>query len=295
MTDTTIRCFLSACNTLNFTHAAEQLHMTQQAVSKQITSLEDELDAVLFIRNARSIELTEIGTLYRDLFSKWEAELADTRHKADRLKDQRNSIVRIAYLPRLEFPSAFQRLIADFKHIHPNVTFEYVQVLGSDMAPLLEGGVVDICIAHCTFFEDKPNFSKVHIQKEIKQVAISKRHELYREPLDLRGVIPKTVCLYDSEDQNDEDAVASMKDVFSSFDALPAAFKRVKDYHVLTTAVEMGEGITICSNVTTLYHRSKIRCFPVGVKSYLTAAWKSNNPNHNVLELVKGVKDIAVC
>ncbi|NBD94962.1 MAG: LysR family transcriptional regulator [Gammaproteobacteria bacterium] len=45
----------------NLTRAAEQLHVSQSAVSTQIRQLEDELGHALFLRTGRSLELTEVG------------------------------------------------------------------------------------------------------------------------------------------------------------------------------------------------------------------------------------------
>ena len=47
-----LECFLAVAEYLNFSRAAESLKITQPAVSHQITSLEDELGARLFIRTS---------------------------------------------------------------------------------------------------------------------------------------------------------------------------------------------------------------------------------------------------
>lgn len=59
-----LRSFESAARLMSFTHAAEELHMTQGAVSQHIRSLEAHLKSELFIRLARRIELTEEGLAY---------------------------------------------------------------------------------------------------------------------------------------------------------------------------------------------------------------------------------------
>ena len=54
-------CFLTAAEHLNFTKAAEVLHVTQPAVGQQIHSLENELGVKLFTRTTRSVKLTREG------------------------------------------------------------------------------------------------------------------------------------------------------------------------------------------------------------------------------------------
>jgi len=56
-----LRVFEASARHLNFTSAAEELHITQAAVSQQIRGLEDQLGARLFTREARSLVLTQNG------------------------------------------------------------------------------------------------------------------------------------------------------------------------------------------------------------------------------------------
>ncbi|MEZ8284209.1 LysR family transcriptional regulator [Vibrio splendidus] len=56
-----LKAFEAAARLMSFTLAAEELHVTQSAVSRQIKQLEDELNASLVIRKHRAIELTVQG------------------------------------------------------------------------------------------------------------------------------------------------------------------------------------------------------------------------------------------
>lgn len=60
---THLKTFREVAETLNFTRAAERLHLTQSAVSHQIKSLESELDEPLFIRAKRGVKLTQAGKI----------------------------------------------------------------------------------------------------------------------------------------------------------------------------------------------------------------------------------------
>lgn len=58
-----LRVFHAAAQAGSFTHAGEMLHISQSAVSRQISSLEHEIGAPLFNRHARGLVLTEQGEM----------------------------------------------------------------------------------------------------------------------------------------------------------------------------------------------------------------------------------------
>ena len=60
-----VRYFDAIADTLNFTRAAERLHVTQSTLSHQIRQMEDELGVELFDRSAKKIRLTEAGAILR--------------------------------------------------------------------------------------------------------------------------------------------------------------------------------------------------------------------------------------
>ncbi len=59
-----LRAFEAAARHLSVTEAAEELYVTQAAVSQQIKSLESFLDSKLFIRRNRKLVLTDVGANY---------------------------------------------------------------------------------------------------------------------------------------------------------------------------------------------------------------------------------------
>lgn len=61
-----LRYFLAVASTLNFTRAAETVHVSQPSLSVQIGALEEELGTRLFDRLGRKVVLTQAGELFRD-------------------------------------------------------------------------------------------------------------------------------------------------------------------------------------------------------------------------------------
>ena len=56
-----LKYFLAIARQQNITRAAEELHLTQPTLSRQLQDLEEELGAPLFTREKRRMELTEAG------------------------------------------------------------------------------------------------------------------------------------------------------------------------------------------------------------------------------------------
>ena len=79
MNDRQIACFLEAVKERNFTKVAEKLYLTQPGVSRMIATLEKELNTKLFARSAhKTLELTESGKLYYEMFEKCRREFEET-------------------------------------------------------------------------------------------------------------------------------------------------------------------------------------------------------------------------
>lgn len=82
-----IRVFEAAARHGNFTKAAEELGMTQAAVSYQIKLLEERIGALLFLRKSRQVTLTEVGArlspAISEAFELMRTAIAATRENAD--------------------------------------------------------------------------------------------------------------------------------------------------------------------------------------------------------------------
>ncbi len=70
-----LRIFHTAAESGSFTHAADKLNMSQSAVSRQISGLEEDLGLKLFIRHARGLVLTEVGEQLFRTAHRMQAEL----------------------------------------------------------------------------------------------------------------------------------------------------------------------------------------------------------------------------
>ena len=67
MTIENLQCFAILAQELNFTRAAERANVSQTALSRKITGMEDELQVTLFLRDHHKVELTNAG---REFYNK---------------------------------------------------------------------------------------------------------------------------------------------------------------------------------------------------------------------------------
>lgn len=88
-------CTVARCNSMS--HAAEELWISQSALSKAITSLEDELGVKLFDRVGRSIRLNEAGRIYYHQVSHILFLLSDATKQLRDLRSITSNEVRVVF------------------------------------------------------------------------------------------------------------------------------------------------------------------------------------------------------
>jgi len=121
---THLKTFREVAGTLNFTRAAERLHLTQSAVSHQIKSLESELDEPLFIRAKRGVKLTQAGKIALEYA---ERILDDAEALRERLSGREHSPVgRVrAAAATQAFVHLFAPLFEQFMRTHTGIEVSF--------------------------------------------------------------------------------------------------------------------------------------------------------------------------
>ncbi|MFM2042666.1 MAG: hypothetical protein RLY86_1242 [Pseudomonadota bacterium] len=115
---TALRSFEAAARHLSFTKAADELAVTQAAVSYQIRQLEDHLGQSVFTRHTRRLELTPAG---EDLRAAVADALARIRAAVDRLAARRNDkVLAITTLPTFAGQWLVPRL-GHFQYLRPDI------------------------------------------------------------------------------------------------------------------------------------------------------------------------------
>ncbi|MEM9589990.1 MAG: LysR substrate-binding domain-containing protein [Pseudomonadota bacterium] len=126
-----LRPFVAAARHESFSRAAEALGMTQAAVSKQVSALEEELGVSLFERRNRSVFLTEPGRRLANVVS---AALSDIEAEIATIRGARRSNELVLHCQLCEAFFWLMPRMAAFHAMHPDVELRVV----STLAPLTE-------------------------------------------------------------------------------------------------------------------------------------------------------------
>jgi DNA-binding transcriptional LysR family regulator len=118
-----LRIFHAVAEAGSFTHAGESLNLSQSAVSRQISALEESLNVSLFHRHARGLILTEQGELlYRtahEVFAKLAMAEAQLSESKDRPKGQLKVTTTVALGSTWLTPR-----MGEFLDVYPDVTVD---------------------------------------------------------------------------------------------------------------------------------------------------------------------------
>lgn len=162
-----LSCFLAVAEYLNFSQAAQQLHVTHPAVSQQIQSLEKELGVKLFQRTTRSVRLTEEGKVfYND--AKQIVEVSDrAKRRLDRSTNRVIEELSIGYynIPCMFLTTDILKILKSKRpQLHPRlrtIPFQHIY-------RMLEEGDLDAIVG----FKEPANMKIKARYKEITKVPL---------------------------------------------------------------------------------------------------------------------------
>ena len=140
-----LKYFLAVAEELNFTKAAEKLFISQPPLSRQIIELEEELQAKLFIRNNKKVELTEAGKYFEKEVKAIFQNLEQISTKTKKIAENVSGEFRIAYISSI-YSSVISELIQYLKEQFPYVNFKLFEISTTKQIEALEKGKINLGI-----------------------------------------------------------------------------------------------------------------------------------------------------
>ncbi|MBR1397981.1 MAG: LysR family transcriptional regulator [Selenomonadaceae bacterium] len=137
--------FVEAAREKNISRAAEKLHVSQPAVSKQLKQLEEELGKKLFRRSIYQIELTTEG----EIFKRRAEDILEMVHKTKvEFETMENAIAGEIHIGCAESDSIkyIAKVIKNIQNEHKNIHCHIYSGNGEDLYHRLETGLLDFSV-----------------------------------------------------------------------------------------------------------------------------------------------------
>src|SRR5262249_23650421 len=143
-----LRYFVAVAEELNFSRAADRLHMAQPPLSAAIRQLEQELGTELLQRTTREVRLTEPGSAFLKGARRTLAELDRARSDAQRAAagEIGQLWVGFSWSARFETLPAIGRA---FRASHPDVSLLTEEMWNARMGAALRSGAIDVAVSPC--------------------------------------------------------------------------------------------------------------------------------------------------
>lgn len=178
MTKAQITCFMEVVKYQSFSRAASHMFISQPAVSKQVSLLEETLSLTLLDRSASGIRLTPAGELFYEFFQNCFDEFARVMDEAKRLSNEQNGTIRLGCLDGWDLSSFYPELRGILVEKYPNLQvaldgYNHIHILDA-----LRRGDIDIAITLEITLQHQPDLSVRTITSAPIVMLISALHPL---------------------------------------------------------------------------------------------------------------------
>lgn len=240
-----LRYFAAVAAHGSFSRAANNLHLTQPALSRQVKDLEEEIGVPLFLRGKNTVTLTEAGEIFyeeaRDLLARADQAIQRVRGEA------RNEILRVGYGPSLTagiMPRALER----FQAAVPRVRIELEDLTPREMSEKTAVGQLDLVIVPASSETAIKGFQWTELRRLALVLVMGAGHPLAK----LAKVPPKRLQglpLHGLGRANFPDYVPRMRAILKPFGVTPDFAVLVNDgVTTMFAGLEATNGVTILTD-----------------------------------------------
>lgn len=166
--------FIMVAKTKNFTKAAKELYISQTAITKQIQLLENELNAPLFNRQNKQIELNKFGQFFLIEAKRIINQVDLTKNNLTAYHQGSAGTLKLGFLKNLD-PALLVNLVTSFKKHYPLVNLELYSYSNLELYQQLTNSNLDVILG---IDNHKNNYQKLLIKKYPLVVLLSKDNPL---------------------------------------------------------------------------------------------------------------------
>ncbi|MEM7413484.1 MAG: LysR family transcriptional regulator [Myxococcota bacterium] len=286
-----LRYFVAVAEEGSVKGAAGRLHIAQPALSRQIMSLEEDLDCEVFERLPRGVRLTAAGEAFlreaREILARAEA----ARGRAQKVARGQSGFLRVGYAENAAWGGVMPRLLRHYRTKFPDVTIELMPLLAAELVHQLEAHRVGAGFAY--LLGPRPGgIRSLLVQRDDVVLAVPRsRGWRGRTDLRLRDLATEPLVLFrrkTSPDYHDRILAATQRAGLS-----PNIVQETRDEQTMLSLVSAGVGIGFANSANRM-RPPKLVDFvsarDLKVELPLQLAWRSGEREESIQQLIRAAR-----
>ena len=287
-----LRYFVAVAEELSFRKAAQRLHISRPALSKQIKDLEHEIAVKLLERDTVNVALTQAGEVFLEDSQKLLHQAGQAVERAKQAQSGHRGKLRIGSVGVIA-TDFLPRTLKIFHQKYPGVEVAFVEMLPAEQLAALAAGKIDIGFAYGNAVANNASLRRVRVIHSVYGVAMSRQHPLAgREEITLDEVLTEPLlCLSRS---GHGDAICQF---YADAGLPPAKIRQVDGFDSMVTLIAADQGVSLFPHVLDLANQG-IVIIPVkpgasDLDFHMWAVWQRHLPSHHIKHFVQLLEERA--
>jgi DNA-binding transcriptional LysR family regulator len=237
-----LRHFIALAETLNFSRAAERMHIAQPPLSISIRKLEEELGVRLFERGPRHVALTRAGNMALASARQALSCVAETTRVAQATAAGEAGVLRVAFVGGATFRLFPQRL-PEFRLLYPAVELELSEATSNQAVEKVSNGSSDVGILRYPLAQ--ATSLAVHVLEQDRLAAVlPENHRLARrDSLQLKELAGEDFVMYSHAQAPSMHAIVALACRHAGFS--PRVAQEAVQIQTIISLVQSGLGIAL--------------------------------------------------
>lgn len=284
--ETTVKSFLTLVRAGSITEAANQLYLTQQAVSKQLSKLEQDLDCGLLLRERGRLVLTPVGEIYYKAFSKMDRLLADARQEAARLSSDWENALFIGQPELLDIHAFSYPYLREFQAANPDVKVTFHSATLWNITKWLEEGSADAIYTWENELEGRSGIDYIPLTQVREMLVVSANHPKATADATYMEFKDEPILCTAVPEGGEQDPAYRLRSIGFSADKLVMTDNMLSS----CAAVDQLQGITFLVENCQILQNKRYRAYPTPNRITMVLAYRQDCKKQSLRRLVEAVR-----
>jgi DNA-binding transcriptional LysR family regulator len=286
-----LRCFLILARTLSFTGTAQELFLSQQAVSQRISRLEQDLGFPLFVRNRNYVKLTRAGERCYAFLKPAEEQYQAMVEECRKEFAEQSKVLQVGYQNMLDW-GPFLNAAQDALRVEaPGLTLLGELFEAATLSERLQQRQVDMIIIYERFAPKLDGLVKLEITRMPLLLLVSAKNPKVTDRATYRDFVKEPFVEDMFANEQLPETLRRARKTAAMCGLEPSEIIVVPNRDSANIAAELGQGIIIGTEFSWARKSADIRQYKTEAEEALICLWNEDEENALVPKYAKYLQE----